>query len=103
MTQMRVRRSLLIYVPAALLVLAALMLPSTGRDLIGRNNAREFVLLLAFWWMILSVAGRVLYGVIMYSGKPRESARGFEVIREDKDHSHVNKAGYDEGRGGQTP
>ena len=49
-------RSLIIYAPPALLSIVALMLPQMGRNLVGRMNGREFVLQVAFWWMIVVVA-----------------------------------------------
>jgi len=59
------RRSLFIYLPAILLLIAAIVLPQMGRDLIDGMNAHEFALFLALWWMIVVIVwrvGRAIFG-----------------------------------------
>jgi len=60
-------RSFLIYVPTVLLLIGALLLPQAGHDLIGRMSAREFVMSLAFWWMVFAVGFRVVLSLIQDS------------------------------------
>jgi len=72
---------LIIYVPPCSLVIAAILLPPMGHDLVGSMNAREFSLFLAFWWMVLALGWRVVYWLVTsLQGEP-SARRGFEVIR----------------------
>ena len=70
---------LLIYLPAVLLLIAALLFPWMGRDLVGSMNAHEFCLFLAFWWMILATLGRIVAGICTHASR-RANQRGFEPM-----------------------
>jgi hypothetical protein len=76
-------RPLLIYVPAVLLLIAALMFPPMGRDLVGNSNAREFALFLALWWMILATIWRAATWLVKRFLNRKDTAPGFDVISKD--------------------
>ena len=72
-------KTLLIYLPPLLMVLVCVFLPVHGRDQIGRLNAREFLLPTAFWWIVLTVAIRVVLRMVRGPQRPVEQ-QGFEVL-----------------------
>lgn len=83
---------LLIYLPAVLLLIAALLFPWMGRDLVGSMNAHEFCLFLAFWWMVLATLGRTIAGIRTHASR-RANQRGFEpIVNSSREEDQSNQS-----------
>ena len=72
-------RAMWIYVPTVALLIAAAALPHVGPSFIGGMNLRELALFLAFWWLVLALAWRLVRDVWAESRRDAAQPRGFDV------------------------